>query len=684
MGVNVGTWSPFGSTQFSSNIVANPGFEPLIDRAIVVVRESTASGFADNSPNLARPDGFWNGATFEVRTGASAGLSGIISSSSAIGADGLPWFTVAGGPVPLAAGDAVAVTQVQTSGTPYNWFWPTASNADISLNMNDARPGSAGHAVVEMKLQSSQGTELDDFWDTDPNNIPGGKFLPVNGAWELSFWAHTTTSDTANIAVTFMRAGSATFISQSVSASGGWQKFVIDFNAVDGSGDGPLKLSFVATGAAGVTLHLDDVQLGRVSDLSSGWRAEVVQTLQDLHPGYLRDWQLQLGDTMPNRLASPFGRSPQRWQPDPNNILANFDYGLPEFLSLCHQVGAQPWIVLPSTMYDEEFTQFGSYLAAQQSTFGFKEIAVEFGNENWNPMFRGGSIPDPMVMPLAANRAFGLIRAAAGSSVPLHLVVNGLFANPQFARAVMPLVPQADAIDIAPYFLLSMNAIDSTATSLASMFNNSDENSLIPQIQGYTAGKQIDAYEVNLETTSGDAPASQRNPLDAGMVSGSALVKRLINGMRLGLQRQLAWDLSSYADEISPSVGSVYLWGMARDVTAADNFRPTGLALQMLNSAIGGDYYPIAISGPASNGLSAAAFLSTSGWTAVIASSNATDSTVAITFPASGKPPTRAYLLSAPSMTADNETTSNVQVVPTTISGGVVIVPAYSVVTIIQ
>jgi hypothetical protein len=150
------------------------------------------------------------------------------------------------------------------------------------------------------------------------------------------------------------------------------------------------------------------------------------------------------------------------------------------------------------------------------------------------------------------------------------------------------------------------------------------------------------------------------------------------------VQRQLAWDLSSYADRISPSIGSVYLWGMARDVAAADNFRPTGLALQMLNNAINGDYYPITISGAASKQLSAAGFLSTSGWTAVIASSNPTDSAVAITFPASGKPPTRAYLLSAPSITADNEINTNVQVVPTTISGGVVIVPAYSVVTIIQ
>jgi hypothetical protein len=37
-------------------------------------------------------------------------------------------------------------------------------------------------------------------------------------------------------------------------------------------------------------------------------------------------------------------------------------------------------------------------------------------------------------------------------------------------------------------------------------------------------------------------------------------------------------------------------------------------------------------------------------------------------------------MLSAPSITSDNETATNVEIVPTTFSGGIVTIPAYGVV----
>jgi hypothetical protein len=152
-------------------------------------------------------------------------------------------------------------------------------------------------------------------------------------------------------------------------------------------------------------------------------------------------------------------------------------------------------------------TQLGSYLASQQAIYKFSEIVVEFGNENWNPMFRPASIPDPTAMSQAANRAFGLIRTAAGSSVPLHLVVNGLFVNPLYGWVTLKNTPQADAVDVATYFFQTMNATDTQATSLASMFDMTDESTYVPQLQGYVAplSKAVDVYEVNLNTTYGTA-----------------------------------------------------------------------------------------------------------------------------------------------------------------------------------
>src|ERR1700722_7058579 len=92
IGMNLGSWTYYGAEQFSSNVLMNPGFEPTIDRAIVVVHDANLRGFSDDSSWLGRRDNFWIGGTFQVRTGRSAGISGSISSSRKCAAEGLPWF----------------------------------------------------------------------------------------------------------------------------------------------------------------------------------------------------------------------------------------------------------------------------------------------------------------------------------------------------------------------------------------------------------------------------------------------------------------------------------------------------------------------------------------------------------------------------------------------------------------
>ena len=248
------------------------------------------------------------------------------------------------------------------------------------------------------------------------------------------------------MSVSFSRLGpssSVSFVSQSIAVSAAWQQTVINFTASDTGPVGTLALSFIASGAAGSQVRLDDVTLERVSDLPSPFRAEVVGALTALHPSYLRDWQSQLGDTLTNRLASSFARSPARYRPDPDGSQQLFLYSLPDFLALCNQIGAQPWIVVPTTFYDSEFAALGTYLANAQTTYNFSEIVVEFGNENWNSDFRPAGIENPVPMGQLANRAFSVIRQAAGSSVPLHFEVNSQFVNPWIGQQALANAPTA-------------------------------------------------------------------------------------------------------------------------------------------------------------------------------------------------------------------------------------------------
>src|SRR5205085_11676081 len=128
-------------------------------------------------------------------------------------------------------------------------------------------------------------------------------------------------------------------------------------------------------------LLLDDVELGPVQTEPFPFRVEVVKALEQLQPGYLRDWQGQLGDTLANLLAEPFARRASRYRPGNED---GFDYSLPDFLALCVRVQANPWVVIPTTFSDEELIGMGRFLAERATSDKFEEIVVEFGNENWN------------------------------------------------------------------------------------------------------------------------------------------------------------------------------------------------------------------------------------------------------------------------------------------------------------
>jgi hypothetical protein len=685
IGVNLGTWTTYGSEQYSSNIVMNPGFEPLIDRAIVIVQDSDSSGFSDNAAWLARADGFWNKATFQVLTGKSAGTAGTIVTSLAKGRDGLPWFTTSSSAPKLAKGDAISVTQRQTEGVPWNWWLPATSTGHVAINTTDHRPDSPGSSVAELTLQPNQSTEIDFYWDSETSKIPRERFLPVDGRWHLSFWARGT-SGSASLFVIFQRLnGSQAWVNQTLTLTSQWQQYTMNFDATDTGPAGPLGLKFVASGQSGNAVRLDDVQLGRSSDFPGAWREELVGALTAMRPGYLRDTQGQLGDTLANRIGDAFARGPTRYVPDPSNVSMSYLYGLTDFLSLCHEVGAQPWIVLPTTLYDSELTGLGQYLAHQQSTYNFSEIVLEWGNENWNPMFRGASILEPGVMGQAANRAFGLIRESAGSTLPLHLVVNGQFVNPWMGSTALANAPLANATDIAPYFFETLNSSDTTEAALSSLMSMNDERPLIAKLQRSTtpSHKDIDVYEVNLSTISGDAPDSQRDPLVAGMVSGTALANRIITAMNAGVRRQNVFALAQY--QVKTPVGQTKLWGIVRDLAAKHDFRPTGLAVEMINHAIEGDYHSVTAEGADASTLNAAAFLSNGRWSMVIVSASPTPTSLSIKFPPGGTPPSRSLTLSAPSITSTNESVDDqVKIISADVSQSQITVPAYGLVVMLS
>ena len=48
-GVNLGSWTTWGAEQLPSNVIKNPGFEGVIDRALVTVAYSRSGEFSDET-----------------------------------------------------------------------------------------------------------------------------------------------------------------------------------------------------------------------------------------------------------------------------------------------------------------------------------------------------------------------------------------------------------------------------------------------------------------------------------------------------------------------------------------------------------------------------------------------------------------------------------------------------------
>ncbi|HZT33964.1 MAG TPA: hypothetical protein VFA33_29000 [Bryobacteraceae bacterium] len=628
VGVNLGLWTSWGAEQLAANILKNPGFEGVIDRAVVIVKSALGKEFADDAGWLGRADGFWKGARGSIRTGRAAGQEITILRSREHGSLGLPDFISAG--AAPGAGEVVSLTRIQDGELPTQWWFPNAGAGRVGMERGEVRPGSPGARSLRVSAAAESTTEVLSYVDAIGERA--GKLLPLTGAWRLSFWCRRAAGSAA-LEVEFRRLGSPAVFSREVIPGDGWAQETFDFEARDAGPPGTVQLRFQVRGTPEGTVLLDDVDLRRVEDQEQPFRREVVETLRRLRPGYLRDWQGQLGDTLENRLAGAFARRASRYRPG-GAEQTDFFYSLPDFLDLCQEVGADPWIVAPTTFSDAEWVRLGRFLASEARYRRFSEILVEFGNENWNGVFRAAGIPAAPAHGEAADRAFRKLREGAPGLASLRTVINAQHANPYQVKECARYAPEAGVVAVAPYFLDSLECGLSGPARLEGLFAG-DGGKLAEETAANTAlGKETAVYEVNLHTTRGTAPEAERDPLAAGAAAGSALAATVLDALALGVRRQCVYALAGYDTRLADTGGFVKLWGIARDLGPTCRLRPTGLAVQLLNRVLAGEMCKVEGSGLA--GVRGYAFRSAAGWAAALVSSAPEPREVALRFPADG------------------------------------------------
>ncbi|MGY6586762.1 MAG: hypothetical protein ACXIUB_00590 [Wenzhouxiangella sp.] len=638
IGLNLGTWTSWGAEQLSRNVLKNPGFEGVIDRALVRVVDVAPGRFSDDQAWLARPDGFWAGAQWRVVTGAAAGQYGQVLDSRQRGPSGLPDFRLRQTVTGLEEGDIVALTRINDQALPERWWLPEPDADSFATNLELRRPGSPGRRSLGLNPVGDQAVRL--YYHLDTIGQRAGRLLPVDGPWQFRLWVHGEPDGTASIRLRFHRHGQPAFFDETRKVLPGWQLVELHFLGHDDHLATPLELLIEVRGGR---VHLDDIWLAPAApDLASSRLAEqafnpaLISLLRQLNPGYLRDWQGQLGDSLNNRLAQPFARRTSRYRPG----RSDFFYGLPEFLDLCDLIGARPWLVLPTTLNGDEAVEAGRWLADQLARYSFDEIVIEFGNENWNSLFRPAGIQEAKRHGEAADQLFRALRAGANDHPGLIRAINAQHANPAYALSVARASRQAQLVGLAPYFMSRANQADRDRLP-AALFDD-DQGRLDQILAALPAGQTAAVYEINLHTTRGDLPPDERAALVESQSAGIALAWHLLGNLERGITRQNVYRAVGFDTYLEDRSALTPLFGVAGNLGPPANLRASGHVLAMINQTLGGDFHALQAPDEVATTLRGGAFRFDQGWTLLLVnrSDQAHDLTVRLpAIGAEGAPP---------------------------------------------
>jgi len=678
-GINLGGPSAWGAEQLLANVVANPGFESVLDRSLVVVASVAGTQQWGRTTGWnSRPAGFWRGASGEVLTGAHAGvLFRVLNDTPAALPERAAMHTDP--PLPqLQANDVVSLQIENTPTVPARWWGQGGIGTEAGTPA-----ASGGQRVVRLEPVVGTTTVISSYIDTLAR---AGRMLPVTGAWEVRFTAKASRAAPARLRVRLAREGGEVFIDQTVTLDTAWAVTRLPFTGLEPTtGQGTLALSFSLVQGS---VDLDDVYLGESNAGASGFRQVVVDTLRQLKPGHLREWQGQLGDTTANRLADDTARRPVRYRPGDAEVLHT--YSLSQTFALCKAVGAQPWLILPTTLGTSEAFRYGEAVRRLATQHGVGQVMVEFGNENWNPLFAAAGFVSGPAHAVAAQRALAALRSGYGPVLPGEpALITHVNARLDDIAGVADLarLPAVDRVSVAPYFAYSLNATQTLSDQWGQVFaqtRGADLQALTAATRGIPGTKaSVSAYELNLHTTEGDAPLALRNALVTGAASGPALAGRLLQGTLAGVREQAVYALAGF-DAFAANGDPVRLFGVTRDLAWAGHFRPTGLALGMLNEVAGGLAQAATCAGPGCDGITAVAFVSERVRWAIV-NSHATDQTLSVAQACQGQAP-QALLLNGQNLWLNNETASMVApTVPASQCKGAdlhIVIPPRSLVTL--
>jgi alpha-L-arabinofuranosidase len=600
----------------------NAGFEGLRWRTMIRCDHGSATTCVDDLLSDQWPDGFWNGGTYEFVLGTTKGRSGTITAFTTAPRDNVNGntFTFGDSGATPAQGDYFIAEKYFPGGAETGWSdsLVALNGATVSTESSDLAPDTPGRQCIRLSA-SGQGQTLQIA--TPFGFFRDSNFVIMNGTYRITFKAKGVGGTNA-VRVRVARGTNPSFVDQSVALSASWSTYTVDFSAAEPVNIAPamVNLSFNASGSS---VLLDDVSLVQTNGdptNTTSFRDAVLNVFRDFHPGSLRAHVLDQGDCLDDLIAPPLAHRRNEYTPYANSKRTT-PYGWHEFLELCEAAGAEPYISIPLPFNDREAANLIEYLAGPEtSTYGarraarghpapwtssFTRINLEFGNEAWNPVFRGATM-------FAAdyghrgNDFFAIMRASPYfDPAKFNLILGVQAVNPFNARTTHNASATHDAIAIAPYMATRIDDYTSNEQLFGGLFAESSWWST-PAVGGNAAGPvrqmydfingtsrpvPIMVYEDNMNTTQGSIPQSLIDGFVASTGAGLAVADQMLIMLRDEKVRdQDIFSLAGYRLDFNDGTGrTAPLWAITRDVGVTDRKRPQYFAAKLINEVIGGD-----------------------------------------------------------------------------------------------
>lgn len=617
LGVNLGAQSTYDSLQtYNEMFSLNPGFEGQEWQSVLQCGKASVDS-CTGAPNSSYwPEGFLDGGTYEVISGAAEGETGAIVHSSASNDHMGSRIQLAGLVKVPAENDYIAVHKSTPGDAATGWGPQASGGATWTTEFKDLSPSTPGKQALRIKAQGAgQSVSLRGYFDT----LPGRSFVQMRGPYKLRFRAKLVAGN-PRIGVVLRRLwpGQGPMFSQDVVLEDHWRDYKFSFVANEPrSALGAVMLSMDVSGAE---VLLDDVSLAEATPNGTAFRGEVVATLQRLRPGILRymDSGQNFGSSLRNMLAPEDARE----RPGYNLYLSktgDIPLGLNDFLVLAAKVQAEPWYTIQAGWSEQEAanlmeflggpvtTKYGATRAAlghpEPWTQTFSTIHLEFANEAWNAAFPGQAILDSLAY---ADRTTTIFRAIRGSkwyaSGRIDLVANGQGTNPDLTQTILDKAEEVDTIDIAPYTFSTFDDDTSIEHIFGPMFAepemiDSAANGYVRR-QAETAAKakhpaRLAVYETNISTTEGKVGQASLNDTVPSLGAGLAAVEHMLLMLRDdGITVQNTFQLGGASFHFNNTAGldkdeKSPVWAIVVDMGGAtDRVRPSFLAQELANRAI--------------------------------------------------------------------------------------------------